>query len=109
MMKSLRSEAAKAAAARQQASLARQLALRLKLRKGLAGQRLGKHRVPENEIEVQIGEDLSENLRSFKVHHLILKTSGFNDSLAQPEGNLFRDRFVSLQQRALIEPRVPVL
>ncbi|KIJ16577.1 hypothetical protein PAXINDRAFT_30674, partial [Paxillus involutus ATCC 200175] len=92
MMKSLRSEAAKAAVARQQASLARQLALRLKLRKGLAGQRLGKHRVPENEIEVQIGEDLSENLRSFK-----------------PEGNLFRDRFVSLQQRALIEPRVPVL
>ncbi|KIK91165.1 hypothetical protein PAXRUDRAFT_643726 [Paxillus rubicundulus Ve08.2h10] len=92
MVKSLRSEAAKAAVARQQASLVRQLALRLKLRKGLAGQRLGKHRVPENEIEVQIGEDLSENLRSFK-----------------PEGNLFRDRFVSLQQRALIEPRVPVL
>ncbi|KAF9225057.1 P60-like protein [Gyrodon lividus] len=91
-IKSLRSEVAKAADARQQASLARQLALRLKLRKGLAGQRLGKYRVPENVIEVQIGEDLSENLRSLK-----------------PEGNLFRDRFVSLQQRALIEPRVPVL
>lgn len=27
----------------------------------------------------------------------------------QPEGNLFRDRFQSLQQRALVEPRVPVL
>ncbi|KAI6126491.1 P60-like protein [Pisolithus sp. B1] len=37
-------------------------------------------------------EELTENLRSLK-----------------PEGNLFRDRFVSLQQRALVEPRVPVL
>ncbi|KAF9231246.1 P60-like protein [Melanogaster broomeanus] len=91
-IKSLRSEAVKAADASEQARLARQLALRLKLRKGLAGQRLGKHRVPENDIEVQIGEDLSESLRNLK-----------------PEGNLFRDRFVSLQQRALIEPRVPVL
>jgi len=27
----------------------------------------------------------------------------------QPEGNLFRDRFLSMQHRALIEPRVPVL
>ncbi|KAG1791941.1 uncharacterized protein BJ212DRAFT_1490825 [Suillus subaureus] len=64
----------------------------MKLRKGLAGQRLGKYKVPENEIEVQIGEDLSENLRTLK-----------------PEGNLFRDRFRSMQQRALIEPRVPIL
>lgn len=30
-------------------------------------------------------------------------------SIIQPEGNLFKDRFLSLQQRALIEPRVPVL
>lgn len=27
----------------------------------------------------------------------------------QPEGNLFKDRFQSLQRRALIEPRVPQL
>jgi hypothetical protein len=27
----------------------------------------------------------------------------------QPEGNLFRDRFLNMQQRALIEPRVPIL
>jgi hypothetical protein len=27
----------------------------------------------------------------------------------QPEGNLFRDRFVSMQHRALIEPRAPVM
>jgi hypothetical protein len=26
----------------------------------------------------------------------------------QPEGNLFKDRFQSLQERSLIEPRVPV-
>ncbi|KAH7883124.1 P60-like protein [Phlebopus sp. FC_14] len=90
--KSLRSEVAKAADSREQARLARQLSLRLKLRQGLAGRRLGKHKVPENDIEVQTGEDLSENFRNLK-----------------PEGNLFRDRFMSLQQRALIEPRVPVL
>lgn len=63
-----------------------------KLAKGLAGQRLGKHIVPEGEIDVQLGEDLSESLRAMK-----------------PEGNLFKDRFLSMQQRALIEPRVPVL
>ncbi|KAH0831325.1 P60-like protein [Lanmaoa asiatica] len=91
-VKAFRSDLQKLADAHQQARLARQLALRLKLQKGLAGQRLGKHRVPENDIEVQIGDDLSENLRNLK-----------------PEGNLFRDRFVSLQQRALIEPRAPVL
>ena len=66
-VKALRSDLSKVADAQKQARLARQLALRLKLRKGLAGQRLGKHRVPENDIEVQIGEDLSENLRSLKV------------------------------------------
>ncbi|KIJ64905.1 hypothetical protein HYDPIDRAFT_181653 [Hydnomerulius pinastri MD-312] len=92
MIKSLRSEAAKATDSREQARLARQLALKLKLQKGLAGQKLGKYKVPEADVDVQIGEDLSENLRTLK-----------------PEGNLFRDRFVSLQQRALIEPRVPVL
>ena len=63
-----------------------------KLAKGLAGQRLGRHFVPEGAIDVQLGEDLSESLRGMK-----------------PEGNLFKDRFLSMQQRALIEPRVPVL
>ncbi|KAH7928988.1 P60-like protein [Leucogyrophana mollusca] len=90
--KSLRSAAGKIQQAHEQARLARRLALRAKLRDGLAGQRLGKHKVPEIDVDVQIGEELSENLRSLK-----------------PEGNLFRDRFRSLQQRALIEPRVPVL
>ncbi|KAF9556091.1 P60-like protein [Agrocybe pediades] len=72
---------------------AKRLALLEKLKKqGLAGQKLGKHKVPEGRVEVQLGEDLSESLRALK-----------------PEGSLFHDRFQSLQQRALIEPRVPVL
>ena len=33
----------------------------------LSGQRLGKHKVPEGEASVQIGEDLSESLRELKV------------------------------------------
>jgi len=63
-----------------------------KLRKGLVGQKVGKYKVQECEVDVQLGEDLSESLRGLK-----------------PEGNLFRDRFLSLQHRALIEPRQPVL
>jgi len=71
----------------------RQLAMVEKMRKGgLQGMRIGRHKVPEREVDVQLGEDLSESLRALK-----------------PEGNLFRDRFQSLQQRALVEPRVPVL
>lgn len=62
------------------------------LKNGLAGKRLGKHIVPEHNIDVQLGEDLSESLRQLK-----------------PEGNLFKDRFLSMQQRALIEPRSLVL
>lgn len=79
--------------AREEEKAQRQLAIQYRMRRrGLAGQRLGKHTIPEENVEVQLGEDLSESLRAMK-----------------PEGNLFRDRFLSLQQRALIEPRVPVL
>ncbi|KAJ6485690.1 ribosome biogenesis protein Nop53/GLTSCR2 [Mycena sanguinolenta] len=88
----LRRTANKTLSAREQAREARRAALQEKLKRGLAGQKLGKHRVPEEQVDVQLGEDLSESLRALK-----------------PEGNLFRDRFTSLQQRALIEPRVPVL
>jgi len=56
------------------------------------GQRLGKHTVPKGDIDVQLGEDLTESFRDLK-----------------PEGNLFKDRFVSLQKRAIIEPRVRVV
>ena len=92
----------------------RQIKLRLlaeKLKKqGLAGQKLGKHKVPESNVIVQLGEDLTESLRGLKVctscHPFRSCKLIYNP---QPEGNLFRDRFQSLQQRALIEPRVPVV
>ncbi|KAF9531185.1 ribosome biogenesis protein Nop53/GLTSCR2 [Crepidotus variabilis] len=61
-------------------------------KQGLVGQKLGKHKIPDSSIDVQLGEDLTENLRGLK-----------------PEGNLFRDRFLSMQQRALIEPRARVM
>jgi len=48
--------------------------------------------VPEERVDVQLGEDLTESLRALKV-----------------EGNLFRERFWRLQQRGVVEPRVPVL
>ncbi|KAG0175398.1 hypothetical protein DFQ28_000926 [Apophysomyces sp. BC1034] len=53
--------------------------------------RLGKHYVQEMPIEVQLQDELSESLRQLK-----------------PEGNVFKDRFVSLQKRNIIEPRLPV-
>ena len=34
---------------------------------GLAGQKLGKHIVREGEVDVQLGEDLSESLRGLQV------------------------------------------
>ena len=36
-------------------------------RRGLAGQKLGKYTVPEGDVEVQLGEDLSESFRGIKV------------------------------------------
>ncbi|WWD06340.1 hypothetical protein V865_004430 [Kwoniella europaea PYCC6329] len=56
------------------------------------GEKIGKYRLNKKRVEVQLGEDLAESLRQVK-----------------PEGNLFKDRFLALQKRALIEPRVPVL
>jgi nucleolar protein 53 len=38
-----------------------------KLRGGLAGTRLGRHRVATHELDVQLGEDLAESLRELKV------------------------------------------
>ncbi|KAK7044201.1 hypothetical protein VNI00_007921 [Paramarasmius palmivorus] len=66
--------------------------LESKVKDGLSGRRVGKHKVPKGQIDVQLGEELSESLRGLKV-----------------EGNLFRDRFLNLQQRALVEPRTLVL
>lgn len=59
---------------------------------GMAGFRVGKHAVPEQRIDVQTGDELSESLRQLK-----------------PEGNLFWDRFQNLQARGLAEARRPVL
>ena len=58
---------------------------------GFEGRKIGRHVVPTQEMDVTLGEDLSESLRGVKA-----------------EGNLFRDRFMSLQKRALVEPRQPV-
>lgn len=91
-MKSLRLSVEERLALRAKVLESRKAAVRQKLLQGIAGKRVGKHKVPEREVEVQLGEDLSENLRTLK-----------------PEGNLFKDRFVSMQERALIEPRVRVL
>ena len=91
--KSLRKATARQISQQEKDHLKKRLEMQEKLKNmGLAGQKLGKHKVPEGEVSVQIGEDLSESLRELK-----------------PEGNLFRDRFQSLQQRALIEPRNLVL
>ncbi|KAG0226513.1 ribosome biogenesis protein Nop53/GLTSCR2 [Mortierella sp. GBAus27b] len=53
--------------------------------------RVGRFNVPKERIHVQLQEELSESLRQLK-----------------PEGNLIKDRFRSLVERNLIEPRVPV-
>ncbi|OZJ03971.1 hypothetical protein BZG36_03236 [Bifiguratus adelaidae] len=55
------------------------------------GGRLSKHRLKKAPLEVQLQDELSESLRGLK-----------------PEGNLFKDRFSSLQERNIIEARVPV-
>jgi nucleolar protein 53 len=91
-VKMLRRSTEHAVVAREEARAQRELQRQDKLKQGLAGQKLGKYKVPKGDIDVQLGEELSESLRGLK-----------------PEGNLFRDRFQSLQQRALVEPRVPVL
>ena len=65
--KSLRRALARDIATRERQRLERQLALQAKLSHGLAGQKVGKHKVPEGEIDVQLGEELSESLRALKV------------------------------------------
>ncbi len=42
-----------------------------KLKKGLAGMRLGKHIVPDGEVDVQLSEDLTESLRQMKVRRIV--------------------------------------
>ncbi|KAG9296563.1 hypothetical protein G9A89_015155 [Geosiphon pyriformis] len=58
---------------------------------GLPRKKIGKYNVTKLPIEIQLPEELSQSLRTLK-----------------PEGNLFRDRMASLEERNIIEPRVPV-
>ncbi|KAJ3052840.1 Glioma tumor suppressor candidate region protein 2 [Rhizophlyctis rosea] len=53
--------------------------------------RVGPHEFKAAPMEIQLTEELADTLRELK-----------------PEGNLFQDRFLSLQKRSLIETRVPV-
>ena len=54
--------------AQEKATEEKRLTLQLKLKSaGLTGQKLGKYKVPESQVEVQLGEDLSESLRGLKV------------------------------------------
>jgi nucleolar protein 53 len=67
--KSLRRSNALVATAREKEHAKRHLEMQQKLRQhGLAGQRLGKHKVPEGKVDVQLGEELSESLRALKVN-----------------------------------------
>ncbi len=64
----MRKSNARAMSAQEQARQERLDALADQLKhRGLAGKKLGKHKVPEGNVVVQIGEDLSENLRGLKV------------------------------------------
>jgi len=66
-VKSLRRDIENAKDDQERLAAQRKLAKMERLRKGLAGQRFGKHRVVEGDIDVQLGEDLSDSLRGLKV------------------------------------------
>ena len=66
--RTLRKASLKLMKMREEEKAQRRLAMKYqRRRRGLAGQRLGKHVVPEGGVEVQLGEDLSESLRAMKV------------------------------------------
>ena len=71
--KALRHTMLKSMKAREEERAHRRLALKDRIRRrGLAGRKLGKHKVPEGDVEVQLGEDLSESFRSIKVFYFLL-------------------------------------
>lgn len=90
--KTIRRQVARTLAGREQEALQRKVALQLKIRQaGLAGQKLGRHKVPASDIDVQLGEDLSDSLRGLKVRiFYILRAlidisySGRRESLSRP-------------------------
>jgi len=66
--KTFRRTTAKVMQEREQLREKKRLNLAKKLEEnGLVGQKLGKHKVHASDIEVQLGENLSENLRGLKV------------------------------------------
>lgn len=95
---------------------------RAKALAGLKGKKVGGHLVMRGgDMDVQLGDELSESWRQLEVRFLLPPPSfiranssdvapfflSIAPTLYQPEGNLFRDRFASLQHRALVEPRKP--
>lgn len=64
-------------ALQEQAVAERRLQLEEEAKKGLGGKRLGKHVVPEGDIDVQLGEDLTESLRGLKVRVFPLCIDGY--------------------------------
>jgi nucleolar protein 53 len=68
-LKALRKDVEAARTEQERITAERKLEKMEKLRKGLVGQRVGKHKVTEGDIDVQLGEDLSESLRGLKVRH----------------------------------------
>jgi len=66
--KTLRKVVDRALAARVQASAERRAEQEARLAQGgLVGQKLGKHVVRERQVDVQLGEELSESLRGLQV------------------------------------------
>lgn len=66
--RTLRRTNAKLMSAREEVLAQKRAAELLKLKQhGLSGKRLGKHKVPEGQLDVQLGEDLTESLRALKV------------------------------------------
>ncbi|BFZ58479.1 hypothetical protein PYCC9005_005542 [Savitreella phatthalungensis] len=52
--------------------------------------KFGKHALPQDPLEVQLSDELAESLRTLR-----------------PEGNVFKDRFLSLVKRGVVEARIP--
>ncbi|KAK9488522.1 ribosome biogenesis protein Nop53/GLTSCR2 [Lipomyces starkeyi] len=63
-----------------------------KPKKNVRKHKLGKYRAMERPIEVKLSDELTDSLR-----------------LIKPEGNLAKDRFISFQERGIIESRVQVM
>lgn len=77
--KLLRRTNARLTSAREKELAQKQLALQENIKQhGLAGQKLGKHKVPEGGVDVQLGEELSESLRALKVGHSLVTDFGYD-------------------------------